>query len=85
MFNNTSFHNVRLTPAKVFDELESVPLFIGFISTEDGSYGEICFHLGKKHLAIALMEAINNTLAEFGEDIPAQHRNIEPPEEEILF
>lgn len=84
MFNNTSFHNVRLTPAKVFDELESTPFFIGFVSTEDGSYGEICFHLGKKYLAIALVEAINNTLAEFGEDIPAQ-KPIESPEEEILF
>lgn len=84
MFNNTSFHNVRITSAKVFDDLESVPFFIEFVSIEDGSHGEICFHLEKKGLAIALVEAINNTLAEFGEDIPAQ-KPIEPPEEEILF
>jgi hypothetical protein len=68
MFASISFQNVNKISAHAYPELESTPFFIAFESTEndDSQYsrGEVCLHIEDATLALALVEAINRTVAE---------------------
>jgi hypothetical protein len=69
MYASPSFQNIRLTSASTFPELESVPFTIKFESTNSpGSWGDVCFHIGNAPLAVALVKAINDTLAAFADN-----------------
>lgn len=61
LYANLSFQNVKLTEAKAFLELESVPFFIKF-EGENGGWGEVCFHIGNIRLAEELVRSINDVL-----------------------
>lgn len=86
MYVNPSFQNIRITTASTFADLESVPFYLKFTSTENKSYGEVCFHIGNAPLAVALVNAINAVLAEYGASQEPETAPIAPPDDEkILF
>jgi hypothetical protein len=70
MFASISFQNITKISAHAFADLESTPFFIQWESSENsedgGQYsrGEICLHIEDATLALALVEAINRTVAE---------------------
>jgi hypothetical protein len=70
MFASISFQNITKLSAHAFADLESTPFFLQFESTENsddgGQYsrGEVCLHIADATLALALVEAINRTVAE---------------------
>jgi hypothetical protein len=72
MYINCSFQHAKLLEADVFDELESTPMTLYFETTQGhGSRCGVCFHLENKPLALALVKAINDTLATFKDGPPA--------------
>lgn len=86
MYASTSFQNIRITEASTFAELESVPFTIKFVGTEHGANGDVCFHLGNAPLAVALVKAINDVVAEYGVSLPEILPAPTPPDDgEILF
>ncbi|MDE2021086.1 MAG: hypothetical protein KGJ13_12180, partial [Patescibacteria group bacterium] len=62
---NPNFQNIRLIPSNAHLDLESVPFYINFESTQNNSYGNVCFHIENATLAAALVKAINETLTAF--------------------
>jgi hypothetical protein len=87
MFASNIFHNIKLTEASTFDDLTSTPFFIKFNSTDnDESYGEVCFHLENAPLALALVKAINETLAAFATSVAPETPERDPlADDEISF
>lgn len=90
MFANNSFQNIKLTEASTFDDLSSTPFFIKFNSTDNNdesySYGEVCFHLENAPLALALVKAINETLAAFATPVVPEAAERDPlADDEIAF
>ena len=78
MFTSISFQNITKLSSLCYADLESTPFFIQFESTEnDGganhyARGEVCLHIADAALARALVEAINNTVAEHNAKLEQQ-------------
>ena len=65
IYNDTSIQQLIIRDAVCYDDLESTPLIIHFDARDGDGHGQLTLHLQNAPLALALKDAINETLKNF--------------------